>query len=476
MRRTWAVARNMIAEAVRMKIALVLLIILVAVIPLGPFLWEGDGTLKGRVQTFLTYSNLLVLVLLSIMTIFVACQSLSQEVERRQIYTIVTKPIPRWQFILGKWLGLCVLNAILLAVCTLGIYLFTIYMARMPAGPLTEAARQDRAALRYEVLVARRGILPEVPDFTDAVEERIENVKQSGQLPPGGLSPQAIENLRRDYYREARQQWRSVPPGGSKAWVFEDIHPGPGCDYLHLRYKLQGSPPPPRMRFDCVWLIGNPASENYLVIPRSDAIDQWHYFPFSRKALSADGTLRVTFVNRHISDLNVAVPRRNYRATAIFEEPDGLEVLYEVGPYEGNLLRSMLLIYVWLMPLAGLGLLAGSFLSFGVAALLCASVLIASALSDFVWESLYWIREKPKLEQDPLDVFSWYFKPVINFIIDVVPSLGQYRPIELLADGRMIEWMSVAEAFGIMVGIQALLFVVLGMLIFTKREMAQVTV
>ena len=57
MRRTWAVARTMIAEAIRMKVALVLLIILVAVIPLGPFIWEGDGTLKGRVQTFLTYST-----------------------------------------------------------------------------------------------------------------------------------------------------------------------------------------------------------------------------------------------------------------------------------------------------------------------------------------------------------------------------------------------------------------------------------
>ena len=43
MRRIWAVGRTMIAEAIRMKIALVLLIILVAVIPLGPFIWDHTG-------------------------------------------------------------------------------------------------------------------------------------------------------------------------------------------------------------------------------------------------------------------------------------------------------------------------------------------------------------------------------------------------------------------------------------------------
>jgi len=37
----------MIAEAIRMKIALVLLIILVAVIPMGPFIWEGTARSRG---------------------------------------------------------------------------------------------------------------------------------------------------------------------------------------------------------------------------------------------------------------------------------------------------------------------------------------------------------------------------------------------------------------------------------------------
>ncbi|MBN1345532.1 MAG: ABC transporter permease [Phycisphaerae bacterium] len=477
MRRTWAVARNMIAEAIRMKIALVLLIIMVAVIPLGPFIWEGDGTLKGRVQTFLTYSNILVLVMLSIMTVFVACQSLSSEVSGRQIYTIATKPLPRWQFILGKWVGLCLLNALLLGVCGLAIYLFTMYMYGLglsTRGALPQTL--DKQSLRYEVLTARQGIIPPVPDFTEVVNQRYDALKASGQLPRESLSPDEIQSIKLDYYREARQQWRSVPPGGSRSWTFENLRPGSDCEWIHLRYKMRASPLPPRMQVECVWLLGDPISESALAIPRSDSIDQWHYFPFKRDVIGKDGTLKVTFVNRHLSDLNKAVPSRPSRSTVVFEEPDGLEILYEVGSFEGNFLRSMLLIFIWLMPLAALGLLAGSFLSFSVGALLCSAVLIASALSDFVWESLYWVREAPKLQQDPLDYFSWIFKPFIHLIINVVPSLGRYSPVDLLADGRVIEWLSVAQAFGMMVLVQAAIFLVLAIIIFTKRELAQVTV
>ncbi len=470
LRRIWAVARTIIAEALRMKIALVLLIILLAVIPLGPFVWEGDGTLKGRVQTFLTYSNNLVLVMLSIMTVFVAVQSLSKEVEQRQIYTIATKPIPRWQFMLGKWIGICLLNAMLLAACGGSIYLFTLYMQGLPARWL------DKQALEYEVLTARDGVYPPVPDFTDVVDRRFERFRKSPEAPSEGISPQMARMVKADYYREERQKWRSVPPNGMKTWIFENIRPGPECDYIHVRYKMQATPPPPRMQVACVWLIGNPAREDFMPIPRSDSIDQWHYFPVSANAVSKDGTLKITFVNRHPADLNQAVQRYPTRSTVVFEEPDGLEVLYEVSTFETNFFKSMLLIFLWLMPLAAIGLFAGSFLSFPVGALLCSSVLIASALSGFVWESLYWVRDRPNPAQDPLDYFSWIFKPFIMAIINGVPSLGRYNPIDLLADGRIITWWSVAEAFGIMVLVQGLIYLVLSVLIFTKRELAQVTV
>ena len=110
----WAVARQMIAEGIRMKIALIFLV-LIGMVVLGlPFSIKGDGSLTGAVQSFMSYGLNATGVLLGMLTIFMS-RSLSDELVNRHIFLITTKPVPRWQFILGKWLGMAVLNAAFLS-------------------------------------------------------------------------------------------------------------------------------------------------------------------------------------------------------------------------------------------------------------------------------------------------------------------------------------------------------------------------
>jgi hypothetical protein len=74
----WAVARHMIAEGLRMKIAIVFIAILLLVLPIMPFTLAGDGvTLTSRVQSFLTYSLTLAGVLLSLLTLFLSCATIA---------------------------------------------------------------------------------------------------------------------------------------------------------------------------------------------------------------------------------------------------------------------------------------------------------------------------------------------------------------------------------------------------------------
>ena len=55
MSRIWAVARQMIAEGIRMKIAVVFLV-LIGLVVLGlPFSVAGDASLTGAVQSFMSY-------------------------------------------------------------------------------------------------------------------------------------------------------------------------------------------------------------------------------------------------------------------------------------------------------------------------------------------------------------------------------------------------------------------------------------
>ncbi len=54
--------------------------------------------------------------------VFIGIGLVSKEVERRSIYALLTKPISRAQFILGKYLGLVLTLAVNLAVMGLALY------------------------------------------------------------------------------------------------------------------------------------------------------------------------------------------------------------------------------------------------------------------------------------------------------------------------------------------------------------------
>src|SRR5580765_5037267 len=146
MMRIWAVARHMIAEGLRMKIALVFIAILVLVLPIMPFTLAGDGvTLTSRVQSFLTYSLTLAGVLLSLLTLFLSCATIANEIRGKQIWMVASKPIPRWEFFAGKWLGIVLMNAVLLLMTGAAVWGFAQYLSRRPTN-----VPDDRERLQTE--------------------------------------------------------------------------------------------------------------------------------------------------------------------------------------------------------------------------------------------------------------------------------------------------------------------------------------
>ncbi|MHC5162025.1 MAG: ABC transporter permease [Planctomycetota bacterium] len=116
MRSIWAVARNTLAQAVRMKIAAVVVLLLLILLPLMSMVMDGDGTLLGKLRTFTSYGLGLIGMLLCILTIAVSTFTLSNDIKRKHIFLVITKPIRRWELVVGKLLAIVFLNIVLLGV------------------------------------------------------------------------------------------------------------------------------------------------------------------------------------------------------------------------------------------------------------------------------------------------------------------------------------------------------------------------
>ena len=71
----------------------------------------------------------------------------------------MSKPVSRLHYLAGKWLGIAALNALLVALCGVAIYVFTAMLAQQPAKNL-----EDAVAVSQRVLVARVGEAPKMAE------------------------------------------------------------------------------------------------------------------------------------------------------------------------------------------------------------------------------------------------------------------------------------------------------------------------
>jgi ABC-type transport system involved in multi-copper enzyme maturation permease subunit len=114
-----AIALNTFKEAVRDRILYAILAFAIAMIAstfvlatigvgMGPKIIRDVGL--GFISIFGT-----------LIAIFIGIGLVHKEIDRRTIYTIISKPIHRWQFILGKYLGLVLTLFVNVAVMTVAL-------------------------------------------------------------------------------------------------------------------------------------------------------------------------------------------------------------------------------------------------------------------------------------------------------------------------------------------------------------------
>jgi ABC-type transport system involved in multi-copper enzyme maturation permease subunit len=67
---------------------------------------NNNHLISAEMHSFILLAGMYVVnFLTSIMTVLVSVDTLSGEINSGIIHTVVSKPVPRWQIVLGKWLG-----------------------------------------------------------------------------------------------------------------------------------------------------------------------------------------------------------------------------------------------------------------------------------------------------------------------------------------------------------------------------------
>src|SRR6266705_5511735 len=126
--RVAAIARNAFREAVRDRVLYNLVVFALLLIVGAIFLGELSAGQEAKIIVDLGLSAILLFGVF--IAIFVGVGLVSKEIERRTLYAILSKPIGRGQFLLGKYLGLGLTLLINVAIMGVGVSLALLYIKR----------------------------------------------------------------------------------------------------------------------------------------------------------------------------------------------------------------------------------------------------------------------------------------------------------------------------------------------------------
>ncbi|MBD0327164.1 MAG: ABC transporter permease, partial [Pyrinomonadaceae bacterium] len=125
-RRIATIARNAFREAVRDRV-LYNLVLFVLLLTVGAiFLGELSAAQESKIIIDLGLSA--VLIFGAFISIFVGVGLVYKEIERRTIYAIFAKPVGRGEFLIGKYLGLCLTLLVNVLVMGAGVSVALLYV------------------------------------------------------------------------------------------------------------------------------------------------------------------------------------------------------------------------------------------------------------------------------------------------------------------------------------------------------------
>ncbi|WP_085754782.1 ABC transporter permease [Sedimentisphaera salicampi] len=456
MRNIRIIALNTFSQLIRMKVAVIVILLLLALIPFMAVQAVGDGTLLGKLQTFSSYGISLVSLLLCMLTITLSCYALSSDIRNKQIFSLATKPVQRYEILLGKFGGVMIVNLVFLLVFGSISYFLTVSLPKY-----TEADAQELEQVEDEFFNARTGVTPKMDEtkFREEARKEYSRLRSEGQVPQDKTMREYIN----EYVNQKKYQAVSVAAGEMKDWTFTGLNPQDKQNgSIYLRFKYEASTPPPDNMIAGRWLIGDkrqleqakkvqtPIYDSYV---RKDAVKTFHEIKIPASVVPEDGQLTVEFQNLYFNKTTV-IPRE-------------IELLYKSGSFGMNYFKANVLILIRLFFLAAMGIFLTTWLSFPVAIFVSLVVYFTGMVNGFIVGAI------DSLTQGVGLFYMFTVKPLLHLL----PSFdGQSNPSGKILSARMIGSLFLLEKTGITIILKSGGLLAAGALVFNRRELAKVTV
>lgn len=457
MRALLAIAQQTVRSSLRSHVFHVLLGLILLAVFLLPVTVAGDGTAMGQLQISLTYSLGVVTVLVSMATLWLSCAVLSREIEGYQMHMVTTKPAPRWLVWLGKWLGVFTMHAFLFLVAA-GIILVLVRW-RVENGNFPEAELEQ---LRNEVLVGRQVYEPEQPNFARLMNDEYDTRLKGGTLDPAHDRQAVLTEI----LRQIKARSTEVGHELTRGWRFSKVRvAGPEAPvFLRYRMYVGSAMSSGDQRFtDGMWGVLDPTAQEagtFAVLPQRAMGGAFHEMVFPGAMVDSEGAVVAAYTNQDAE-----------KSAVVFQIADGPTLMVARTGFVSNYFRSAFLVVLELAFLTALGCTVGALFSTPVAIFAALSYLVIGL-------SVHAALAAPL----PNELGGYEYKNVAERLAHylaigvskVVVTVDDFDATSDLAKGRLIEGLRMAKAMCGLILLRSAPLALLGIYLFSKRELGTV--
>ena len=430
-RRIGAVARHTILAAMRSRLVAVLAMLLGAATICLPLLVEGDGTPDGDIRVAVRYALGAAIGILSLATLWTSCGAVSIDAASKRLALTRVKPLRPFELWLGKWLGIILLDAALLA-------------AAGAATHLTLAIRSHRhAAATWSVTRVRH------PPIMPTVREEAEMLLRNYPPPPDVDPAVAL----RKFIEQVPERYRAISAGETVPWDFALERPLPRDATLWLRMNFTADRVSRQeVTADCVLNGDNGSSTSFHI---DDFTSSEFTIPVDASKLAGSTSIRLDFTY---------APTMSDAGSLLVQPRRGIALLEPCGGFTGNLIRALLVELSILATLAALGVTFGMLFTFPVAAF-CATGLLLS-----VFASAYAMEEAIEPDEPPETIGARIAQETAIVVTSAAKPLLDPHPLELLADGERVPSGELFASVGCNLVLTPLLLAAVGAFAFSRKE------
>lgn len=467
LKQIWTIACHSVLQAIRMKLVIVMIVFLMVLVPALPFLIKTDQTHLGQVRMVITYSLYLISFLLSVLTLFLSSITLNTEIKNQYIFLLDPKPIRRGTLLAGKWLGVMLINLVLLAIMLGTSYGCVRYLSRQweTEGP------SDYTVFVTQAITARKAVNPPMPDLEAKVASEYERLKAENQLPDNKSEEWIKERLR----AQAKQSAWVIAPGSTVTWFVKGLPLDLASRdiWITVKFKHFGGGGASTHEIPGHFIFnenGDRAADlarPFLVSrPHEFAIPSWTIRPDETNPKT--GVLEISYTN--MDSQSVA---------ALFPFEEGIQVLYPAATLAENYVRTGLNMLCTLGLIAIVGVFASTFLSFPVAVLFTLLVFMIGHMVNFIvidmLQELFVFGSSLVPPGTPPEFGDVVLRKVLGGFFNIFPNFAEHDAVSDISNGLLIPNRSILNVYFQFGLLRGGVLALLGWYIFSRRELAAVT-